>query len=161
MNSVCVLVAGMPASGKSRMARELSARLGLPMLSKDDIKELLYDTVGFCSREEKVALGVGAMEAMYYAARQVLGQGSSVILENNFEDASAGRLSCQAGDRYAHWGAGGRLPTLCGPGPVPGTPPRPCGEHLLPRAKGRGDGLSAHYPGAVCVRFYRPGHGPV
>lgn len=88
MNSVCVLVAGMPASGKSRMARELSVRLGLPMLSKDDIKELLYDTLGFCSREEKVALGVGAMEAMYYAARQVLGQGSSVILENNFEDAS-------------------------------------------------------------------------
>lgn len=88
MDAVCVLVAGMPASGKTRMAQELSARLGLPMFSKDGMKELLFDTVGFRSREEKVALGVGAMQAMYYAAGQVLGQGGSVILENNFEDAS-------------------------------------------------------------------------
>lgn len=85
---VCILVAGMPASGKSRMARELSVRLGLPMFSKDDIKELLYDTVGFHNRAEKVALGVGAMEAMYYAAGRVMAQGGSVILENNFENAS-------------------------------------------------------------------------
>lgn len=83
-----ILVAGMPASGKSRMARELSRLLALPVFSKDDIKELLYDTVGFRSREEKVALGVGAMEALYYAAGQVMERGGSVILENNFERAS-------------------------------------------------------------------------
>ena len=84
----CILIAGLPAAGKGTLARELSRRLGLPMFSKDDIKELLYDTVGFRGRAEKVALGVGAMEAMYYAAGQVMTRGGSVILENNFENAS-------------------------------------------------------------------------
>lgn len=84
----CILIGGMPAAGKSYLARELSERLALPMFSKDDIKELLYDTVGFRSRAEKVALGVGAMEALYYAAGQVMARGGSVILENNFEHVS-------------------------------------------------------------------------
>lgn len=84
----CILVCGVPASGKSYMARQLSDILGIPMFSKDDIKERLFDTVGFRSREEKVALGVGAMEVMYYAAGQVLSVGGSVILENNFETVS-------------------------------------------------------------------------
>lgn len=64
----CILVAGAPATGKGRMAQELSQRLGLPWLSKDAIKEKLYDTVGFRCRAEKVALGEGALEALYYAA---------------------------------------------------------------------------------------------
>lgn len=84
----CILVCGMPAAGKSYMARQLSDILGIPMFSKDDIKERLYDTVGFSCRDEKVALGVGAMEIMYYAAEQVLSKGESVILENNFETSS-------------------------------------------------------------------------
>lgn len=84
----CILVAGMPASGKSTLAGQLSRQLGIPMFSKDDIKEKLYDTVGFRCRAEKVALGVGAMEILYYAAGQVMGLGGSVILENNFETAS-------------------------------------------------------------------------
>ncbi len=84
----CVLVGGMPASGKSHLARRLSKSLGLPLFSKDDIKERLFDAVGFRSREEKVALGVGAMEILYYAADQVMAAGSPVILENNFESVS-------------------------------------------------------------------------
>lgn len=84
----CLLIGGLPASGKSTLARRLAEELGLPAFSKDDIKERLFDTVGFRSRAEKVALGEGAMEVMYYAAGQVLAAGSSVILENNFETAS-------------------------------------------------------------------------
>jgi len=84
----CILVCGIPAAGKSYMARKLSEHLGVPMFSKDDMKELLFDTVGFHNRQEKVALSVGAMEILYYAAGQVLARGGSVILENNFESAS-------------------------------------------------------------------------
>lgn len=85
---VCILVAGPPASGKSTLAKALSKRLSVPMFSKDSMKEVLFDTVGFRSREEKVALGLGAMELLYYAAGQILSCGGSVILENNFENAS-------------------------------------------------------------------------
>ena len=35
----CILVAGIPAAGKSTMAEALSERLKLPVISKDAIKE--------------------------------------------------------------------------------------------------------------------------
>ena len=43
----CILIAGLPAAGKTTISESLSQSLNLPVLSKDKIKELLYDTVGF------------------------------------------------------------------------------------------------------------------
>ena len=43
----CIFVAGMPAAGKSTMAEMIAGRMKLPVLSKDAIKERLYDEVGF------------------------------------------------------------------------------------------------------------------
>lgn len=84
----CILIAGIPAAGKSTLAHFLGEQLTLPVLSKDRIKELLYDTVGFRSRAEKVRLGTASMEIMYYAAEQLMACGQAFIMENNFEDAS-------------------------------------------------------------------------
>ena len=77
----CILVTGIPASGKSTMAEYLSEALCIPMLSKDKIKEILFDTIGFHSRAEKVALGTGAMEIMYYFAEQMMKTGQPFIKE--------------------------------------------------------------------------------
>lgn len=84
----CILVTGIPAAGKSTMAEAISERMKLPVISKDTIKELLFDNVGFQSRAEKVNLGIASMEIMYYAAGQLMKAGHSFILENNFEYSS-------------------------------------------------------------------------
>ncbi|MDE7223111.1 MAG: ATP-binding protein, partial [Acetatifactor sp.] len=84
----CILVTGIPAAGKSTMAEAMSDRLNLPVISKDTIKELLFDNVGFQSREEKVNLGIASMEIMYYVAGQLMRAGQPFILENNFEYSS-------------------------------------------------------------------------
>ena len=84
----CILITGIPAAGKSEMARFLGRELGLPVLSKDRIKELLYDTVGFQSRAEKVRLGTASMEIMYDMAEQLMASRQAFIWENNFENAS-------------------------------------------------------------------------
>lgn len=84
----CILVTGIPAAGKSTMAEALSERLKLPVISKDTIKELLFDNVGFQSRAEKVKLGIASMEIMYDAASQLMKAGQAFILENNFEYSS-------------------------------------------------------------------------
>ena len=84
----CILLAGMPATGKSTMAKFMSEKLKLPVISKDTIKELLFDNVGFQSRAEKVKLGIASMEIMYYAAGQLMKAGQPFILENNFEYSS-------------------------------------------------------------------------
>ena len=84
----CILITGIPATGKSTMAEVMSERLKLPVISKDTIKELLFDNVGFQSRAEKVKLGIASMEIMYYVAGQLMKAGRPFILENNFEYSS-------------------------------------------------------------------------
>ncbi|MGF0032922.1 AAA family ATPase [Bariatricus sp. SGI.154] len=84
----CILITGIPASGKSTMAEFLANHLNLPVISKDNIKELMYDVIGFRSREEKVRLGIASMDIMYYMAEQLMKRQQPFILENNFENIS-------------------------------------------------------------------------
>ena len=84
----CILVAGLPAGGKSRFAAWLSARRALPMMSKDAIKERLFDAIGFDSRATKVRLGQAAELILMDFARTQLDAGRPFIVENNFESAN-------------------------------------------------------------------------
>jgi predicted kinase len=48
--SVCIaprllLIGGAPASGKTQLARQLAARFGAALCSKDEIKEILFETL--------------------------------------------------------------------------------------------------------------------
>lgn len=101
MGMYCILVTGIPAAGKSTTAEFLSARLGIPVISKDRIKELMYDDLGFRSREEKVRLGTGSMHIMYYMAEQLMKCGQPFILENNFENTSKEALM-EILERYSY-----------------------------------------------------------
>lgn len=80
-----LLVAGPPASGKTAASHWLRDGLGWPLLSKDAVKEILFDTVGFTSRQEKIVLNGAAMGMLCHAADAVLASGCSMILESNFE----------------------------------------------------------------------------
>lgn len=97
----CILVTGVPAAGKSTMAKYLAGHLSIPMISKDMIKELLFDNVGFKSREEKVKLGIASMNIMYYMAEQLMKFNQPFILENNFEYSSKDGLD-EILDKYSY-----------------------------------------------------------
>ena len=84
----CLLIAGVPGSGKTTLSEAIADKLNLPLLSKDAIKERLFDHVGFQSRQEKVSLGIASMEILYYAADRLMWAGLPFILENNFEFSS-------------------------------------------------------------------------
>lgn len=84
----CILVTGIPAAGKSTMAEALAERFDIPVISKDRIKEIMFDDIGFNSREEKVNLGIASMNIMYYMAEQLMKRHQAFILENNFENLS-------------------------------------------------------------------------
>jgi hypothetical protein len=61
---VYVLVSGLPGSGKSTLAQLLGPALELPVLSKDVIKEALWDALGPGDRAWAKQLGFAASVAL-------------------------------------------------------------------------------------------------
>lgn len=97
----CILITGMPGSGKSTFANEISHKFDIPVYSKDGFKEVLFDTLGFNSREEKVKLGIAATELMYSAAEELMKHNKMFILDNNFENTLTERLDILL-DKYRY-----------------------------------------------------------
>jgi predicted kinase len=79
-----LIVAGLPATGKSTIAKKLGVALGLPILEKDEIKEELFDTVGYADLAQKRALDNAACAILLRCAEPLLQSGYSLILVNNF-----------------------------------------------------------------------------
>lgn len=71
MASIAVLLNGPPGAGKSTLAGELAAQLGVPCVSKDLLKEAMADQV--LSHLPPTGLGAIASEAMWRLARLVDG----------------------------------------------------------------------------------------
>lgn len=80
-----VIVSGAPGSGKTILARRLGPALGLPVLTKDDLKETLYDTVGVSSQATSQRLGWAAFALLHRVAEQLLAAGVSTLLEANYQ----------------------------------------------------------------------------
>ena len=87
-----IILSGLPASGKSTVARMLQTAFPYPILEKDRIKECLFDTLGFQSHEEKRRLDAAAARILLQTAEELLAAGGSVILDNNFDIAAGAAL---------------------------------------------------------------------
>lgn len=79
-----IIVTGRPASGKSTLAKWLGERLRLPVISKDDVKEILFDALGWSDREWSKELGRTSVELMFHFAEKLLETRHSLILDNAF-----------------------------------------------------------------------------
>jgi predicted kinase len=78
-----VVVSGAPGAGKSTLAGPLARVLGFPLLSKDVIKETLFDQLGHVEDDEVASskkLGATAMELLWRLAAEC----PSVVIEANF-----------------------------------------------------------------------------
>ena len=64
-----VIVTGLPASGKTTVGRDLSKRLGLDFLDKDDFLEDLYDREGVASWDHRKRLSRRSDAAFQEAAK--------------------------------------------------------------------------------------------
>ena len=87
-----ILMAGLPASGKSSFAQYVAKELSFAVIVKDEIKEFLFDAVGFRSHDEKTRLDMASADIMMYCAGRILDSGRSVILDNNFESRNLENL---------------------------------------------------------------------
>lgn len=85
-----VVVTGHPGSGKTSLAVALAADLGVPLVTKDQIKERLFDTLGIGDREWSHRLGAASMAVLYDLVRSLLPV-TSVVAEANFHPRDASR----------------------------------------------------------------------
>jgi predicted kinase len=79
-----ILVAGVPASGKTTIAHRLARAMRLPLICKDTLKESLFDHLGTGDRGWSRRLGYAVVQAMYALAGEILAAGASLILESTF-----------------------------------------------------------------------------
>jgi predicted kinase len=80
-----VLVTGKPASGKTTLATRLAADLGFPLLTKDAIKESLYDTIGWSDKAHSQQLGAASFRVLFTVLDAVLAAGVSAVAEAPFD----------------------------------------------------------------------------
>ena len=81
-----VMVSGAPGAGKTTLAVALSAALGLPLFSKDHLKEVLVDALGGPTDDLEYSrrLGGAAMELLWRLAEDA----PAAVLEANFRPHS-------------------------------------------------------------------------
>jgi predicted kinase len=88
-----LIVSGLPCSGKTSIAERLAVDLGLPLLTKDGIKEQLFNTLGWKDREWSRKLSQASVELLLYFTESQLAVGKSLIIECNFQpDLAAPRF---------------------------------------------------------------------
>ncbi|MCL2595781.1 MAG: AAA family ATPase [Promicromonosporaceae bacterium] len=86
-----VVVAGIPASGKTTYARHLADLLRVPLIEKDAIKEALHEVVAWDTAEHANSrLYSNASQAvLLHVADRLMATGMPLILENNFHPLAA------------------------------------------------------------------------
>lgn len=89
-----VLVGGRPASGRTTLARELAEHLALPLISRDDIQDVLVASLGPPATEQDAQrLGRTAVRVMLRLA----GQCPSAVLDGRWQDQELAEIAALPG----------------------------------------------------------------
>ena len=87
MTPLLIVVTGPPATGKSKVARELARGLRIPLIMKDELKERLYETFGGGDDLEP-RIEAGALAILFSVVASQIDAGVSVVAESNFDTRS-------------------------------------------------------------------------
>jgi predicted kinase len=79
-----ILVNGLPCSGKSTLARRVASHFHLPLYEKDQVKERLFDTLGWSDLAWSRKLSQASKAVLFYLLECAVSAGQSLILECNF-----------------------------------------------------------------------------
>ena len=90
-----IIIAGIPASGKTTYARHIAEEMHIPFIGKDAIKEKLYDVLRFdtSKRENSQLYGMASYGVFFHIAECLMKADVSFVLESNFIPSSADVLN--------------------------------------------------------------------
>jgi len=84
MRPALIIVTGHPGTGKTTLAHQLGETLGLPVFSKDEVKEVLFNALGWSDATWSRKLSIASYRIIDHAIRNELCSGNGLIIESNF-----------------------------------------------------------------------------
>lgn len=100
MKSMMIIVTGAPAAGKTTLSRNLAERFHLPAINKDDIKELLFDSLGIKDKEWALKLGMTSFQLLFMFVEKMMQTGRPFIVEGNFDNNHSTKHFMELKSRY-------------------------------------------------------------
>lgn len=79
-----IVINGRPGSGKTTLAERLSKDLSIPYFSKDEFKELIFDTLGYSDQEWSIKCNIPSYALIILLAKKCLFAGRDIMIESNF-----------------------------------------------------------------------------
>jgi uridine kinase len=90
MKPILILISGFSCTGKTTLAKKIANRYSLPIIGRDEIKESLYDSLGYSDRDWSKKLGIASYDLLYLFINKLLENKQSLITESNFKRKDSG-----------------------------------------------------------------------
>lgn len=87
-----IIVAGMPATGKTTLSKKIAHALGMPLLEKDEIKEEMYKILGYSGLEDRRVDDIVSNNILLRCTENILRSGTSLLIVNNFDKEMIGQV---------------------------------------------------------------------
>jgi predicted kinase len=95
-----IVFTGLPGTGKTTLSKQMSASLGIPLIAKDAIKEIMYDTIGWSDKAFSAKLAQATFGIMEYVIEEQLRAGNAMIVEANYAPHLASKRFQQWQEQY-------------------------------------------------------------
>ncbi len=77
-----IIINGHPATGKTTIAKQISSELKIPLVTRDAIKELIFDNVGIKDREWSKKVGGASYDIFFHLIDELLKNNKDLIIDS-------------------------------------------------------------------------------
>ena len=80
-----VVISGPPGAGKTTIGSKIASSFNFAILSKDNIKESLFDSLGYSGRSWSRKIGIASLDVLFLVVEKVVAAGGTIVAEGNFD----------------------------------------------------------------------------
>ena len=95
-----IVITGLPGTGKTTLSKHLADALSVPLIAKDAIKEIMYDTIGWSDKEFSGKLARATFVIIEYVIEENLRTSRSIMVESNYAPKLASKQFQEWQEQY-------------------------------------------------------------